>query len=479
MTKKNNLINITQFLNECKKIKNEVSEEAVKIDYNPVSCFEEGERHDRLVKLAGSLSRQGIDENSLIESLLNLNEQLCFPSLPTKEVREIARSVYKYKNYERNPNLQEKEPQSVQNKVSRLLYSNKGNDTLKKQKICDLITQDLSKFVDFIQTEYGQSYLFNNKTKELIGIHPENKNYVRLIAKYKINPTLPVYKFLLHEISMHCFNLGQVANVYKFAHYDSTKNLVYIKCGKSQMYIVSEEAVTICDNGTNGILFSDLIDSEPFEYITNTGSTDYIGKYIINRCNYNNNEVSTGTQKLLARAFFVSLFVPELLPTKPILTIIGQKGSAKTTLLKCFIKTLYGAKHNVCSMPSKTEDLDTLVTCSHFLAIDNLDTHKDDLNDKLAVYSTGGYIKKRKLYTDAEIYTAFIDAFIGISTRALCFKRDDVLQRLILLSLNPINNNFIAESELMKPIVQYRNNLLSQVIDEIQVVLRNISSKKI
>lgn len=42
MTKKNNLINITQFLNECKKIKNEVSEEAVKIDYNPVSCFEKG-----------------------------------------------------------------------------------------------------------------------------------------------------------------------------------------------------------------------------------------------------------------------------------------------------------------------------------------------------------------------------------------------------------------------------------------------------
>lgn len=182
---------------------------------------------------------------------------------------------------------------------------------------------------------------------------------------------------------------------------------------------------------------------------------------------------------MLARAFFVSLLVPELLPTKPILTIIGQKGSAKTTLLKCFIKTLYGAKHNVCSMPSKTEDLDTLVACSHFLAIDNLDTHKDDLNDKLAVYSTGGYIKKRKLYTDAGMYTAFIDAFIGISTRALCFKRDDVLQRLILLSLNPINNNFIAESELMKPIVQYRNNLLSQVIDEIQVVLRNISSKKI
>lgn len=258
MTKKNNLINITQFLNECKKIKNEVSEEVVKIDYNPVSCFEEGERHDRLVKLAGSLSRHGIDENSLTESLINLNEQLCFPPLQTEEVRGIAHSVYKYKNYERNPDLLKNEPQSELDRIYRLLYSNKGNDTLKKQKICDLITKDLSKFVDFIQTEYGQNYLFNNETKELIEIHPENKNYVRLIAKYKINPTLPVYKFLLHEISLHYFNTGEVANVYKFAHYDSNRNLVYIKCGKSQIYMVSEEAVTLCDNGTNGVLFSDL-----------------------------------------------------------------------------------------------------------------------------------------------------------------------------------------------------------------------------
>lgn len=474
-----NIIDITQFLNECEKIKNETSEGFARVDYMPVSCFVEGIRHDRFFKIAASIARQGVTLESLTESLLKINEQLCFPPLPAKEVREIARSVYKYKNYERNPDLQNNEPKTVIDKVCRLLYSNKGNDTLKKQQISDLIIKDLSDFVDFIKTEYGQNYLFNNETKELIGIHPENKNYISLITRYKLNPTLPVFKFLIHEISMYCYNTGKLADVYKFAHYDSTRNLVYIKCGKSHMYIISEDSVTLCDNGKNGVLFSDLIDSEPFEYIPNAGKTDYIGNYMINLCNYNNNEVSADTQKLLARAFFVSLFVPELLPTKPIITVIGQKGSAKTTLLKCFIKTLYGAKHNVCSMPSKAEDLDTLVACSHFLPIDNLDTHKDDLNDKLAVYSTGGYIKKRKLYTDAEMYTAFIDAFIGISTRALCFKRDDVLQRLILLSLNPIrDNNFMAESEVMKPIAQYRNNLLSQAIDEIQVVLRNISSKE-
>ena len=477
MTNNANIIDITQFLSECEKIKNQTSEGLARVDYMPVSCFGEGERHNRLVQLAGSLSRHGIDEDSLTESLLNLNEQLCSPALPAKEVREIARSVYKYKNYKRNPDLQNNEPQTVIEKVCRFLYSNKGNDTLKKQQISDLIIKDLSRFVDFIQTEYRQNYLFNNETKELIEIHPENKDYVKLIAKYKINQTLPVFKFLLHEISMYCHNTGKLANIYKFAHYDSIRNLVYIKCGKSQMYMVSTEGVTLCDNGTNGVLFSGVIDSVSFEYIPNVNNTDYIGDYIINLCSYNYNDISTGTQKLLARAFFLSLLVPELLTTKPILAVIGQKGCFKTTLLKCFIKTLYGAKHSVCSMPSKTEDLDTLVVCSHFLPIDNLDNHKGDLNDKFAVYSTGGYIKKRKLYTDAEMYTAFIDAFIGISTRTLCFKRDDVLQRLILLSLNPIDS-YADESDFLKPVIEHRNNLLSQAIDEIQVVLRNISSKK-
>ena len=170
--------------------------------------------------------------------------------------------------------------------------------------------------------------------------------------------------------------------------------------------------------------------------------------------------------------------MPEFLTTKPILTIIGSKGSGKTTLLKAFIKTLYGRKHNVCSVPSKLDDLDVLVVNSHFLALDNWDTYKADASDKIAVYATGGFIKKRKLYTDSTMYEAFIDAFIGMSTRALNFKRDDIIQRLILLEVKPISNGYIPERELMKPLEENRNCLMSQAIDEVQYILQLIESKK-
>ena len=76
------------------------------------------------------------------------------------------------------------------------------------------------------------------------------------------------------------------------------------------------------------------------------------------------------------------------------------------------------------------------------------------------------------------MYEAFIDAFIGMSARALNFKRDDIIQRLILLEVMPISNGYIPESELMKPLEENRNCLMSQAIDEVQHILQLIESKK-
>lgn len=136
MNNRKNIIDITLFLNECERIKNEGRGGITRVDYNPISYFEEGERHDRLVKLAGSLSRQGLNLESLTDTLLTLNESLCSSPLPEKEVKIIAKSIYKYKNYERNPELQE-EPKDIKQQVKDILYSSKRvNANLKKQKNC-------------------------------------------------------------------------------------------------------------------------------------------------------------------------------------------------------------------------------------------------------------------------------------------------------------------------------------------------------
>ena len=104
---------------EYKSIQDNIKNEAELFD---TIC--EGERHDKLVKFAGALSRQGLSESALIDALLNLNDTLCENPLPEKEVIQIARSIFGYKNYKNNPDLNNK---GVNDKIFRLLYKTKGN----------------------------------------------------------------------------------------------------------------------------------------------------------------------------------------------------------------------------------------------------------------------------------------------------------------------------------------------------------------
>ena len=436
----------------------------------------EGERHDKLVKFACALSRQGLSESALIDTLLNLNDTLCENPLPEKEVIQIARSIFGYKNYKNNPDLNNK---GVNDKIFRLLYKTKGNAEERYQIISNLIIKDLEINGKFIKTNEDSCYFFNNEDKVLIEINPENMNYKKLLlTKYKINPKLRIYTFLHQAILIHCYNKEEQTNVYKYAHYDIAANKLYVKCGPSKMYLVDTKNICLCDNGDDGVLFSDVVDSEPFDYVVNNTGKDYIIDEVVSLCNFNQSELDVETQKILAKAYFLSIFMPELLVTKPIITIIGTKGSGKTTLLKAFVKILFGKKHNVCSVPNKLDDLDVLVVNSHFLALDNWDLYKAEYGDKIAVYATGGYIQKRKLYTDSEMFKAKIDTFIGISTRALNIRRDDLLQRLILLEVNPVSGGYIAETDLMKPIEDNRNEIMLQALNEIQRIMRIIESKK-
>lgn len=56
----------------------------------------EGERNDRLTRIAGSLRRQSLGGEDLLGQLLEVNRLQCDPPLPDAEVERIARSVERY-----------------------------------------------------------------------------------------------------------------------------------------------------------------------------------------------------------------------------------------------------------------------------------------------------------------------------------------------------------------------------------------------
>lgn len=56
-----------------------------------------GNRHISLVSLAGQLHTQGYRKKAILDELLKVNETVCKPPLPRKEIEQITSSIVRYK----------------------------------------------------------------------------------------------------------------------------------------------------------------------------------------------------------------------------------------------------------------------------------------------------------------------------------------------------------------------------------------------
>lgn len=87
----------------------------------------------------------------------------------------------------------------------------------------------------------------------------------------------------------------------------------------------------------------------------------------------------------------------------PILDIKGEQGSGKSFQTRVLRKIIDPNEAPVSRAAKSEDDLLIEATCAWVLAYDNMSGLSDDLSDALCRLATGGGIKKRQLFTDAEI----------------------------------------------------------------------------
>lgn len=226
-------------------------------------------------------------------------------------------------------------------------------------------------------------------------------------------------------------------------------------------------------------MFNYRSDYEPFKLVKPNETVNYFDKYIADSMNI---DTDTGTLtaeefKTLVRVWFLSTFFESIMPTKVLLVAVGEKGSGKTSTLRRIGIILFGSKYNVTPLPSKPEDFDTLVTNNHLVILDNVDTGKSWLNDKLASVATGQNIGKRKLYTDNEEIKLPTKTYLALTSRTPQFTRDDVADRLIGIPFKRIFE-FVPEGELIKDILDHRDEIMSYIMYELQKVLKAFETTK-
>ncbi|HEV7646122.1 MAG TPA: hypothetical protein VGO50_19455 [Pyrinomonadaceae bacterium] len=181
---------------------------------------------------------------------------------------------------------------------------------------------------------------------------------------------------------------------------------------------------------------------------------------------------------ILIIAWLVNCFRPEF--PFPILLLSGEQGTAKSTTSRLLRELIDPSITPFRSSPKNEQDLVIAATNSWVIGLDNLSFIPDWLSDALCRLSTGGGFGARKLYSDDEeaIFTAKRPIVInGIGELA---SRSDLLDRALIVKLNPIpQNKRKTESAFWKEFEYDKASIFSGILSAVSYGLKNFERVKL
>ena len=362
---------------------------------------------------------------------------------------------------------------TVKDKVRALQNGNKG--LILKEKVAELIKDVIDKSGKIYKSNC-KYYLFLKNEKHLIALTDDSREFKNMLTKWGINASETLFKYVKEELYVHCEEHAIDVDIHRFAYFDIENYVLYIYNTSNSIFKITENVVTIMENGDEGVLFEELSDYSPFTLVNFDKNKNYLSEYLIKNLNLELDEYNINVYKL-AEIWFYSLFFESIMPTKPIFVLIGEKGSGKTSFLRRSGQILMGEKFDVTSITSDYKNLITLITNNYFVVIDNLDSPTTQINDALARISTGQVIKIRDYYTTNQQVDFEAKCFVALTSRKPHFTRDDVSDRLICIFLKRFES-FESENKLKANTSKKRDEIMSYIISQLQIIIGNLKKNK-
>lgn len=247
-------------------------------------------------------------------------------------------------------------------------------------------------------------------------------------------------------------NAGKV-QTYARSHWDG-ENL-WINLGGSYNYVLTGQSMEDPSqrwgnkvlNGENGIIFrtqeSGLhldLDQAWEKGVRPQNPWDYL----VNDLNFGFGSSGTNPeqQKEMIKAWFLSTFFANIMPTRPLLVIVADPGAGKTTAARRFLLVLEGPTSDVSGLlVDKPDSLRASLAVKKFLVLDNLEKIKAHwVVDILNRASTGTHIELRKLHTTNDVYRIKPDVFFILTATSLPFAEESLFTRMLPVELAAIRN---------------------------------------
>ncbi len=350
-----------------------------------------------------------------------------------------------------------------------------GRDGLKRfevhRRTAEIVVADLKERGRFYHDSKSAYLFFFDAEKRLMAVERDNQDLELALSRYGLAPGEDICRHVLDALRLEAMEHGTRTEVYPFTHYNRKTGTLYLFDLGHQVYRITPDAVDRVDNGTDGVLFLHNPAWKPFTLGMPEPDRSAFDEVILAPMRFRDDGLTVEDRRLVFLIWFYSLFFPELFPTRPILALVGERGSGKTFALRKVGQLLFGPSFNVMQLSNDPKDFDAAVTHVPFVAVDNSDRNVPWLDDRLAVVATGGSIKRRELYTTNRLVEYPVRAFVGITSRTPYFRREDVADRLLIFYVLRFET-FTPESKLLAELEEHRDRVMTEVVGHLQEIVR-------
>lgn len=378
--------------------------------------------------------------------------------------RELAKDVLRAEAVVRSSGS---DPREVIEQARKL-----GTSAVRKPQILKLVIEFMKERGQFLHTTNETTWYVRRDLGRPIMLNQSSEYLNTLLdIEYGLNMTETDANYVVAGLCAYARNLPARGIQTALSHYDPDTNALLLHTGRRDVLRITPTTVERGVDGSFDVVFPWQPSVEPF---TPADPVEDWGELLFGHSSTGDalgNLINLGRDDMLAvlKVWLLFLLLRNVAVSRPILATFGQPGSGKSTLFRKVYALLYGRNKSISSVTTQ-DDFDHGVSSDPLVVLDNVDTWEKWLPDRLALSASTSDIVRRRLYTDADIIVLKRQALVGITAHNPKFGREDVADRLLLLTFERLEH-FIPEQVIINNVLKHRNGLWASIIKDVQRVL--------
>jgi hypothetical protein len=459
------------------------------------SFWEDGKRHDLSLYLCGFLAH----ENWGIEQTKDLIHQVCVATGDDDEYNRMETVNSTFQKHKEGKvirgrqGLGEMIPVSTMQKLTQLVSQLRAPDTV--AQIDDLrLTRSRPPIENarlaastiwstlndngckLFQTDQNYAYWYNSEDHSVTEEGSEMWQAV-LNKQFGMNPAESFSKLVFLELRLRIIREAPILQVQNRTYWQENPPRLFVNLGGPEVFVLDGKNIETNYNGECGYMF---VTNQNKRYVVPDFEREPVDAwdYLVNDLSFTTSaDAPAGPeeQRELLKAWLLAFFFQELLPTKPILAMLGEPGSGKTTAIRRILRILEEPESDVLGVPTDKQDAFRASIASHrLLVLDNLEKSGSywmiDMLNKLA---TGNTIELRELYKTNVRHLINPRCFVACTAVNMPFSDETLFSRLLVLEMQKFQDP-IAEHIIQKKIKDHGSAIWADLLRKLNSVILSL-----